>query len=132
MNYEARAQVDPSLDRPLYRQLADLIRAQIRNGEFAPGQRLPAQKDYMREHYLSRVTVDRAMTVLRNEGLIVTDRRGSRVTNDALRVKAQKMTELIALIQQYPAEARRVLAAVEDGLTLGPAQIMPRELEWEC
>ena len=45
------AGVDSSLDRPLYKQLADLIRAQIRRGEFAPGQRLPAQKDYMHEHY---------------------------------------------------------------------------------
>jgi hypothetical protein len=53
------------------------------------------------------------------------------VASDALRVKTQKLTDLIALIQQYPEEARRVLAAVEDGLTLGPAQIMPDELECE-
>jgi GntR family transcriptional regulator len=71
--------IDPSADRAVYKQLADLIRTQIENGEFAPGQRLPAQKDYMQEHWLSRSTVDRAMTVLRYEGLIVTDRRGSRV-----------------------------------------------------
>jgi GntR family transcriptional regulator len=63
----------------LYKQLADLIRTQIQNGDFDPGQRLPAQKDYVQEHYLSRDTVERAMNVLRNEGLIVTDRRGSRV-----------------------------------------------------
>jgi GntR family transcriptional regulator len=71
--------VDPSADRAVYKQLADLIRTHIENGEFAPGQRLPAQKDYMQEHGLSRVSVDRAMGVLRGEGLIVTDRRGSRV-----------------------------------------------------
>jgi GntR family transcriptional regulator len=74
--------VDPSADRAVYKQLADLIRTHIENGEFAPGQRLPAQKDYMQEHGLSRCTVDRAMAVLRGEGLIVTDRRGSRVRPD--------------------------------------------------
>jgi hypothetical protein len=71
--------VDPLADRPLYRQLADLVRAQIEEGVFASGQRLPAQKDYVQEHGVSRDTVDRAMTVLRREGLIVTGRRGSRV-----------------------------------------------------
>lgn len=71
--------VDPSADRAVYKQLADLIRTQIETGELKPGQRLPAQKDYMQEHCISRVSVDRAMAVLRSEGLIVTERRGSRV-----------------------------------------------------
>ncbi|HZB32057.1 MAG TPA: hypothetical protein VE465_18010 [Streptosporangiaceae bacterium] len=38
-----------------------------------------------------------------------------------LHVKANNMTKLIALIQAYPVEARRIVDAVEDGLTLGPA-----------
>jgi DNA-binding transcriptional MocR family regulator len=75
----ALSDVDPLADRPLYRQLADLIRGQIQRGEFAAGQRLPAQHDYVHEHGVSRDTVDRAMTILRQEGLIVTSRRGSRV-----------------------------------------------------
>lgn len=43
---------------------------------------------------------------------------------DELRAKAKKITDLTMLIQQLPREARRILEAVEDGLTLGPAQIM--------
>jgi DNA-binding GntR family transcriptional regulator len=58
--------IDPSADRAVYKQLADLIRAQIQSGEFKPGQRLPAQKGYMYEHGVSRDTVDRAMHVLRS------------------------------------------------------------------
>lgn len=42
----------------------------------------------------------------------------------------QRMAELISLIQQYREEARRILAAIDDGLTLGPAQMMPGV--WEC
>lgn len=71
--------LDHEADRAVYKQLADLIRTQIHNGGYVPGQRLPAQKDYMQEHGVSRDTVDRAMAVLRSEGLIVTDRKGSRV-----------------------------------------------------
>lgn len=40
-----------------------------------------------------------------------------------LHVKANDITQLIELIQAYPAEARRIVDAVEDGLTLGPALV---------
>jgi hypothetical protein len=33
----------------------------------------------------------------------------------------KEITELINLVQKYPAETRRILAAVNDGLRLGPA-----------
>lgn len=39
------------------------------------------------------------------------------------------MTHLIALIQRYPDEARRIMAAMDDGLILGPAQPMSDEME---
>ena len=38
-----------------------------------------------------------------------------------LHVKANNITQLIRLIQAYPVEARRIVDAVEDGLTLGLA-----------
>jgi hypothetical protein len=59
--YNISGVIDHSADRPVYKQLADLVRTQIQNGEFGPGQRLPAQKDYMQEHGLARDTVERAM-----------------------------------------------------------------------
>lgn len=43
---------------------------------------------------------------------------------DGLRATADKITDLTMLIQKFPREARLILDAVEDGLTLGPAQIM--------
>ena len=43
---------------------------------------------------------------------------------DGLRLMADKITDLTMLIQMFPREARLILDAVEDGLTLGPAQIM--------
>jgi DNA-binding GntR family transcriptional regulator len=71
--------VDPVADRPLYKQLADLIRDQIERGELAPGQRLPTEPDYMRRYGISRDSVRRAVAIVRGEGLIVTERRGSYV-----------------------------------------------------
>jgi hypothetical protein len=40
-----------------------------------------------------------------------------------LRQKAQQIEQLQALIAEYPAEAQLIMAALEDGLTLGPAQV---------
>jgi DNA-binding GntR family transcriptional regulator len=71
--------VDSAADRPLYKQLADLIRAQIERGELAAGQRLPTEPDYMRQHGISRDSVRRAIAIVRGEGVIVTERRGSYV-----------------------------------------------------
>jgi hypothetical protein len=45
-------------------------------------------------------------------------------SRDELRGVAEKITDLTMLIQEFPGEARLILEAVEDGLTLGPAQVM--------
>ena len=52
---------------------------------------------------------------------------------EGLWATAEKITDLTSLIQKFPVEARLILEAVEDGLTLGPAQIMndPHALEDE-
>jgi hypothetical protein len=42
--------------------------------------------------------------------------------DNELRQKVQQIEQLQALIQEYPAEAQLIMAALEDGLTLGPAQ----------
>jgi transcriptional regulator with XRE-family HTH domain len=44
--------------------------------------------------------------------------------HEELSRRAEKMTQLVSLIQEYPAEAQLVMAAIEDGLPLGPAQIL--------
>ena len=71
--------INPDADRPVYKQLADLVREQISRGTLAPGQRVPAELDYVQAHGISRDSVRRAMALLRSEGLIVTTARGSRV-----------------------------------------------------
>lgn len=108
--------VDPRADRPVYKQLADLIRDQIQSGELPPGQRLPAQLAYMQEHGISRDSVNRAMHVLRVEGLIVTDRRGSHVRDrdelTAVRVKTGKISA------RMPSEPERHDLELAEGVPL--------------
>ena len=60
--------------RARYRQLADLIRAGIVSGEFPPGSLLPPENDLVQRYGVSRRTVNRAIVILRGEGLVRVDR----------------------------------------------------------
>jgi GntR family transcriptional regulator len=65
--------VDPTSDRAVYRQIADQLRDAINNGELAPGERLPSERDLMETYSAARGTVRQAVAILRAEGLIETE-----------------------------------------------------------
>lgn len=54
---------------PLYRQLADIIKNDIKSGTFAPGSKLPSENELAKKYSMSRLTARQAVTVLVNEGL---------------------------------------------------------------
>lgn len=56
--------------RRLYRQIADQVRALIRNGEFPVGVRLPAERDLAVQLGVSRPSVREALIALEVEGLV--------------------------------------------------------------
>jgi DNA-binding GntR family transcriptional regulator len=73
--------VNPDLPTPIYEQLASLLRAQIDSGEISG--RLPSVTTLMQRHDIgSQDTVLRALTLLRDAGVIETyQRRGSFVSD---------------------------------------------------
>ncbi|GAA4338041.1 FadR/GntR family transcriptional regulator [Variovorax defluvii] len=56
--------------RRLYRQIADQLSALIAQGEFAPGSRLPAERDLARQLGVSRPSVREALIALEVEGWV--------------------------------------------------------------
>ena len=56
--------------RRLYRQIADQISALIRDGEYAAGGRLPAERDLAKQLGVSRPSVREALIALEVEGLL--------------------------------------------------------------
>ncbi len=65
-----RPQLDPDSNEPLYRQLADQVKAAIESGQLAPGERLPATRELAGSLRLNRTTVSAAYELLETEGLI--------------------------------------------------------------
>jgi GntR family transcriptional regulator len=87
--------VDTSADRPVYKQVADLLRAAIVSGELAPGARLPSEQELIDEYGVGRSTARQAVTLLRNEGLIeVVHGRGSfvRAREPVRRVRQDRLS----------------------------------------
>lgn len=70
--------VDPGAPEPLYQQLAELLREQIRSGQLPPRSRVPSIKRLMQEHEMGEMTVRHALKLLKDEGLLtVTNGRGT-------------------------------------------------------
>jgi DNA-binding transcriptional regulator YhcF (GntR family) len=68
--------LDPDDPRPPYQQVANVLRAAILTRKFAPGDKLPSGNELAQRYGVARMTVQQAMRLLRDEGLIVS-RQGS-------------------------------------------------------
>jgi len=66
-----------SIDRdsyePAYAQLANIIRRQIADGQFRPGDQLPSESQFCRKYGISPMTVRRAINLLADEGTVSTE-----------------------------------------------------------
>jgi GntR family transcriptional regulator len=88
-----------------YQQIADELRVRVASGQLGPGRLLPSEAELSREYDASRVTVRRALEVLRDAGLV--DSRqgfGWFVANDPVR---QSLGRLGTIESQLAAEGVR-------------------------
>ncbi|GAB3291799.1 GntR family transcriptional regulator [Parasphingorhabdus pacifica] len=71
-------ELDPDDPRPPYQQVANALRASILTKTLRPGEKLPSGADLGKRYGVARMTVQQAIRVLRDEGLVVS-RQGSGV-----------------------------------------------------
>lgn len=62
--------IDPEIDRPVYLQLADILRGMITSGEIAPSHALPSITTLVQTYGIADQTARKAVAVLRSEGLV--------------------------------------------------------------
>ncbi|MGW3289225.1 GntR family transcriptional regulator [Streptomyces sp. NPDC001002] len=82
----ARTDHPVSETQPLYWRVATELLDELRNGP--PGGRLPSERRLAERFGVSRETVRQALEVLRRDGLVATDRRGSHTTLPGLPVES--------------------------------------------
>jgi len=70
-HYQA-VSIDHEGDVPVYVQLADILRARIMSGELAARRPVPSKRTLMQEYGVAGGTIDKAIGILRREGLVRT------------------------------------------------------------
>ena len=106
-------------DRPVDQQIMALIRGGILTGELSPGQKIPSVRDLAAQAQVNPNTVQRALTELEREGLLVSGgTSGRRVTEEETVLEEMKEQSILELAREC-AEKFRVFG-------LSPAQAAQR------
>lgn len=101
--------------RPLYRLVADDIRVAIEGGTLGPGQLLPPERALADRYDVSLVAVRAGLSLLRREGLIVTERgKGSRV-REALEATVVRVPPGARITARMPTEDERQRLGIAEG-----------------
>lgn len=114
--------IDFGSDRPVHKQLADLIRADIASGRLKPGAALPSEAQLRQRYELGQMAVRQALRVLRGEGLIVTIKgKGSEVAGGPREPYQVEPGSTIVLRMPSPDE-RAKLGGVPEGVPVAEVQ----------
>ncbi len=90
---------------PLYYQLKEVLRQQIRAGHLAPNTAIPSEPELVSRYHVSRATVRQALTELVNEGLIYRlHGKGTFVCEPRVQ---QTLSELTSLTQDIRRRGKR-------------------------
>jgi GntR family transcriptional regulator len=65
-----------------YQHIAEELAAAILSGHYAPGERLPRQKDLADEYGVSAIVVQQAIALLKNSGLVDSSGRGGTIVRE--------------------------------------------------
>lgn len=111
-------------DRPVYQQIMEQIRGSILKGALTPGERIASVRDLAAQAQVNPNTVQRALTELEREGLLVGGgTNGRTVTKDALVLQKMRQQALEDLARECsekfmvfgvgPAQAAELLRRLE-------------------
>lgn len=80
-----------SNDKPIFIQLAELIKSDIISGKFKANDKLPSVREFAFDFDVNPNTVQKALQLLEDDGLIITDRtNGKFVADNPNQIKTQK------------------------------------------
>ena len=111
-------------DRPVYQQIMEQIRGSILKGALTPGERIASVRDLAAQARVNPNTVQRALTELEREGLLIGGgTNGRTVTKDALVLQKMRQQALEDLARECaekfmvfgvsPAQAAELLRGLE-------------------
>jgi DNA-binding transcriptional MocR family regulator len=111
--------LDPRSDVPLYKQLAESVRALVDRGTIGPGERLPATRELAGQLGLNRTTVSAAYAMLEQTGLLEghvgrgsfiakSGQPAALVSSAAVAARALDWEQLLPPLESAPALKRKI------------------------
>ena len=111
-------------DRPVYQQIMALIRGAVLRGELPPGGKIPSVRDLAAEAQVNPNTMQRAMTELEREGLLIGGGTSGRTVTEnpevlekmrdvILKELARECAEKFMVFGITPAQAAELLLRLE-------------------
>lgn len=97
--------LQPDSDTPLYEQLRNQIVIGIATGELAPQEKLPTVRQLAEELGINMMTVNKAYSLLKQEGYIAIDRRHGAKVNAPGRGRPDSIQRLEDRLELMIAEA---------------------------
>lgn len=122
-------------NKPMYRQIADALRAQVQRGELKPGDALPTESALQEAFSVSRVTVRQALKQLTNEAIIESIQgSGSYVKEERVNYDIYQLTSFYEKLADRNVETHsdvKVFEAIGADETLSEKlQLSPGEKVW--
>ncbi len=127
--FNDQLEIDRDSFEPAYVQLANILRRQIAEGVFRPGDQLPSESQLCTRYGISPMTVRRTINLLAEEGLISTAQgRGTFVKNIELSEATFRLQELKDLFKPDQHAQVKLL----DARVVSADERTARKLEVEC
>ncbi|MEV8585639.1 GntR family transcriptional regulator [Streptomyces sp. NPDC051180] len=112
---------EAAAEAPLYLRVAAALREDLTGRRIAPGSRLPSERSLVQRYHVNRQTVRSALQLLRDERLVVTDRRGTFAAGGGDAADADPAAPaLTARRPTFPGGPRAAGAQVRASLTWEP------------
>ena len=91
-------------DRPVYQQIMESIRGSVLRGELSPGGKIPSVRDLAAQAQVNPNTMQRAMTELEREGLLVSGGTSGRTVTTNLEVLSDMKEQILEDLARECAE----------------------------
>jgi len=107
-------------DRPIYTQLVEHIELMILSGVYPPGSKLPSVRDLAKEASVNPNTMQRALSKLEEDGLVITHRTSGRsITEDSemikkakTRIAREQVLEFLEKMQKLGFDQKEILSII--------------------
>ena len=91
-------------DRPVYQQIMENIRGSVLRGELPPGGKIPSVRDLAAQAQVNPNTMQRAMTELEREGLLVSGGTSGRTVTTNLEILSDMKEQILEDLARECAE----------------------------